>query len=284
MALFLRIIAHIYALHAIVDSLEGGVFLYTIERHDQILALLDVRKSVTVVELAKRFFTSESTIRRDLAVLAEAGLVRRTYGGAIRVEGMESEIPLSVRESENRHGKEAMAAAAATLVKDDEVLFLDSSSSVLRMVPHLAHHNGLVVITNGAKTAVALAEPGRIRVYCTGGRRREQSQSFVGPQARAFLEGFHADKVFFSARALSIDACATDVSEEEADLRRMMIRQAKESYLLCEVAKMGPPSFAAVCTLGEITGVVSDVAEDVWPEGFTEAVRKAGARLVTGAV
>jgi DeoR/GlpR family transcriptional regulator of sugar metabolism len=250
--------------------------MFTIERQDRILALLRERKAVTVVDLAQRFFTSESTIRRDLALLAEAGLVRRTFGGAIRVEGLDAEIPLSVRESENRRGKEAMAAAAAGMVRDDEVLFLDSSSSVLRMVPHLASRSGLVVITNGAKTAVELAEVGGLRVYCTGGRMREHSQSFVGAQARRFLQDFRADRAFFSVRALSAAHGAMDVSDDEAEIRQLMIQQAKESCLLCEHAKMGQDSFAAVCPVSALKAIVSDRPVATWPADLLEAARSVG--------
>lgn len=131
--------------------------MLTLERQQEILSLIKQRKSVSVAELSKRFFIGEASIRRDLDKLEKKGLVKRTYGGAVLVSGLDSEIPLFIREEEQRGAKQLIGQLAASLVEDDQIIFMDSSSTVLSMAPYLKGRQRLTVITNGAKAAVALA-------------------------------------------------------------------------------------------------------------------------------
>lgn len=249
------------------------------ERRQALLEYIRAHRAATVEALARRFFASEATVRRDLADLAGRRLLRRTHGGALALEGLESEIPMSVREAENRRAKEAIAAAAAARVRDGDVLVLDSSSTALRMVPHLAARQDLTILTNGAKAALALAELRRFRVYGTGGILRDNSLSFVGPRALDFLRSFHADRVFFSTRAFSLEKGVTDVSEEEAELRRAMLDQAREAVYLCDSSKLGTVSFSFVCPVSRLDVLVMDRPSGLSADALAEALRAPGVRL-----
>jgi DeoR/GlpR family transcriptional regulator of sugar metabolism len=228
------------------------------ERIHEIIKELKGRRIVSVRELAKRYYTSESTIRRDLAKLEKMGILRRSYGGALLLEGVNAEIPLSVREHEQKTAKELIARLASHLVKNAEVLFLDSSSTVLHMVMHLKVFEDLTIITNGAKTAMECGNLLKGRIYSTGGLLRENSLSYIGEQARKSVQNYHADILFFSCRALSIEKGLTDVSEEEALLRRSMMENARKLVLLADSQKFGEVSFCSICPLTRIHCVVTD--------------------------
>ena len=232
--------------------------MFTLERQQSIYELIKDKKAVSVEKLARKFFTSETTIRRDLDKLEKAGFIRRTYGGALLVEGSDTEIPLAIRESENIKAKNAIASAAADMVSDNDVIIMDSSSSVLRMVPFLERKKNLTVSTNGAKAAVELGGMLHPNVYCTGGFLRENSLSYIGPHAIKFMESFHASKLFFSARSISIENGVTDINEQEAELRRIMIKNAKSSILLMDSTKIDTVSFSNVCSLKEINSLITD--------------------------
>ena len=131
-----------------------------ISRHQQILDILKREKSVTVARLAKEVFASEPTIRRDLAVLEEQGQIKRVYGGAVLGGAPDREIPYEVRAGEQEAAKAIMAAKAAHYLKKGDVVFLDGSSSASHMVEHIARVGDILVVTSGAKTAIALAERG----------------------------------------------------------------------------------------------------------------------------
>lgn len=120
----------------------------------------------------------------------KAGLIRRTYGGAVLLEGNAVESPYLLRESENLEAKLAMAAAAARLIKNGDTLFLDSSSTVMQLCRHLSGFDGITVITNGIKTAMLLAETAKTTVYIAGGQLRKNSRSVVGVAAKEFSTRF----------------------------------------------------------------------------------------------
>ncbi len=232
--------------------------MFAIERQQGIINLLKSKKSATVTELSRKFFIGEATIRRDLEKLEKKGLLKRTYGGAVLLEGLDSEIPLSVREIEQKSEKDVIGHIAVHLVQDGDIIIMDSSSTVLKMAPHLKGKNKLTVITNGAKTAVELGELLHIKVYCTGGQLRENSLSYTGELARRSVNCFFADTLFFSCRAISMQKGLSDISEEESELRKLMIENCKKAVLLCDSSKFDKVSFSKVCTFDKINYIVTD--------------------------
>lgn len=232
--------------------------MFPIERHQQIMNILNNKKSVTVEDLSKTLFIGEATIRRDLEKLEKKNLLKRTYGGAVLLEGLDIEIPLSVREIDQKSEKNSIGYLAAQLVHDGDIIIIDSSSTALKMVPHLKGRENLTVITNGAKTILELGELSNIKIYSTGGMLRENSLSFIGQLARNSILDFYVDKVFFSCRALSVEKALTDSNEEEAELRRIMIQNSRRSVLVCDHTKFDKISFCKVVDFNKIQTIVTD--------------------------
>lgn len=243
--------------------------MLTLERQQEILALIKQRKSVSMAELSKRFFIGEASIRRDLDKLEKKGLIKRTYGGAVLVSGLDSEIPLFIREEEQRGAKQVIGHLAASLVEDGNIIVMDSSSTVLSMAPYLKGRQQLTVITNGAKAAVELGEQLHIRLYCTGGRLRENSLSYIGEVARSTVELFYADRLFFSCRSLSMERGLSDIDEEETELRRVMAANCKQVVLLCDSTKFDNNSFCKLFHFDRVHCVVTERRpEEKWVEFF----------------
>jgi DeoR/GlpR family transcriptional regulator of sugar metabolism len=232
--------------------------LFSIERHNEIINKLKEAKSISVASLSKQLFVSEATIRRDLDILEKSNIVKRTYGGAVLLEGLNVEIPFTIRETEQKDAKQFIGMTAAGLVKDGDILILDSSSTVLSMVPYLKGKRELSIITNGAKTAIDLGEMLHTNVYCTGGRLRENSLSYIGEIAKNSIENYVADMFFFSCRSLSMENGLTEPNEDEAILRRIMIKNSRRSILLCDSSKFGKSSFVKICELDDIDCLVTD--------------------------
>jgi DeoR family fructose operon transcriptional repressor len=234
--------------------------MLSLERREAILKLMQQKKAVTVDELSGHFFISEATIRRDLEKMAHEGLVKRTYGGAVLLDGRSSEIPLTLREGENIKFKELIVQSAVELVYDGATLFLDSSSTVSRLVPLLSRFKGLTVVTNALKTALRLGEYGNIRTYCTGGRLRENTASLIGASAKDYLANFNADIIFFACRGLSVENGVTDASEDEAEIKRQMLKMARTKVLLCDSSKIGSVFLSNICPLKAVDIIVTDTS------------------------
>lgn len=251
--------------------------MLSVERREEILKLMRQRKTVSVDYLSGRFFVSAATIRRDLDRLSRENLVKRTYGGAVLLDGGSSDIPLPLREGENIGAKERIAAQAVKLIGDGNTVFLDSSTTVSKLVPYLADFSGLTVVTNALKVALRLGEYNRIRVYCAGGLVRENSISIVGVSARDYLSTFNADIAFFSCRGLSFEKGITEASRDEAEIKRQMLRGAAKKVLLCDSSKVGSTFFSTVCPLSDIDILISDAGFDA---GQLEMLDHAGVRLL----
>ena len=133
-----------------------------------------------IAELAEEFGVSESTIRRDLASLAGAGHVVRTYGGALDTER-------SPREKDREHAaaKDAIAREAAALVQDGDVVLLDAGTTTGRLARHLAHREGLTVVTNGVTAIRELAGFSGIDLIVLGGRLRHPNEAILGESVLA---------------------------------------------------------------------------------------------------
>ncbi len=241
------------------------------ERQHKILEELRRHPDITVAELARLLCVSEPTVRRDFTELHRKGIITKIYGGAILNQGAaDREIPFLVRENEKSAVKAEMGNLAAQKVRDGMVVMLDGSTSAYHLVPYLARRKDLIVITSGAKTAVALAEA-NIRTFCTGGQMLIHSFSYVGEQAERFVGTMNADILFFSCRGVSEDGQMTDMAIEEANLRRTMFGHCKEKYLLCDSSKFGKTCFYNMGSVGELNGIISDAPI---PESLAQMLKK----------
>lgn len=236
-----------------------------LERRNQILEILSKKQAATVDELCAALYSSGATIRRDLQILENNGLIRRTHGGAVHIDNNTRDFPLTLRENENAAAKELLAQKAIVLIKDGQTLFMDSSSTVCHLARRLSGFKGLRVITNGLKTASILAEIGGIEVYSTGGRLRENAMSFTGNQAMELVRNFNADLAFISCRGIDPEVGITDSDESEASLKRIYINNAKHVILMCDSSKLGKRCF---CKVGPIDAVHKIITNGQLPSEY----------------
>lgn len=229
-----------------------------ISRQEQILEILKRERSVSVARLAKELYASEPTVRRDLAYLEQQGYLKRVYGGAVLGGAPDREIPYDVRAGEQEDAKAIMARKAAAYLHKGDVIFLDGSSSAARMVDPISKVEDVLVVTSGAKTAIALAEKG-VRVICTGGQMITRSFTYVGSHAEACVRSMRANTVFFSCRGLSDDGEMTDISIEEINLRRAMLDRAQTKILLCDSSKFGKQYMYSLGYRDGIDAVISEL-------------------------
>lgn len=233
--------------------------MLNLERLEYILQELKQKKAVYVNQLAAKYFVSPSTIRRDLDLLEKEGLLRRTYGGAMLIEHQSSEIPYFVRKSENQTAKNLICELAADLVAEDQFIFLDVTSSVAFMVPHLKNKANLKVLTNSAQIALdCLDQLHSAHIFCTGGWMSSFSRGFVGETARQRIAEFHTDLAFFSARSISLEHGITDVNEEDVYLKQQMIKGSRAAVFLCDSTKFDKTSYRQVCKIEDIDYLVTN--------------------------
>jgi len=248
----------------------------TLKRQSDIIELLKTKKHMTVIELAEALYIGAASIRRDLVKLEKLGYVKRTHGGVTLISGLDSEIPLYVREETMTDEKKIIAKFALKLIKNRDILVLDSSSTTYQLAQLLHGSLNARIVTNGAKTAILLGEK-NIPVFSTGGQLREFSYSFIGDMAKAFLQNFHCNTLFFSCRYVSSDFVLYDSSEHEAELRKAMIQICDKVVLLCDSSKINGKSFYKICDCSKIDYLVTDKKP---PEKILSGITDMGCNVI----
>ena len=227
------------------------------EREKDILRIIYDKRTVTVQELSKMLFISESSIRRDLEHLEKQHLLKRFHGGArLEANGISPlKVPYIVRELTMSEEKERIARKAVSLLKDQDMIFLDSSSSAAFLLPFLNVFRDITVVTNGMET-VSHAMDYNFRIISTGGVLHRSARAYYGEETYHSIQNYFANFCFISCAAFDQYGNLCDVSMEENEVRRAMIRQSNHTFLLCSSEKIGLRKFHYCCNIKDIDGVI----------------------------
>lgn len=185
--------------------------------------------------LAKRFSTSEVTIRKDLAAMESHGLLLRRYGGAVP---MPQELIGEAAQHVSPY-KQAIGRAAAARIREHARIIIDSGSTTAAMIPELGHKPGLVVMTNSLNVVNALRELEHEPVLLmTGGTWDPHSESFQGQVAEQVLRSYDFDQLFIGADGIDLER-GTTTFNELLGLSRVMAEVAREVIVMAEADKVG---------------------------------------------
>ena len=226
------------------------------ERHAEVLRLLTADRRVESARLAERFDVSAESVRKDLALLEERGLLRRVHGGAVPCEPSRAEPPVADRDVRLAQ-KSSIARRALRFVPDGGSLLLDAGSTTLRLAEMLPGDRGLVVYTNSWPVGAALHERG-IEVVALGGRIRPATMASVGLLTGQALATVNVDVAFLGTNALSFDRGLTTPDADEADVKHQMLAAARQRVFLVDSSKFGHESHARHATLDDVDVLITD--------------------------
>lgn len=230
--------------------------MFAEQRRSMILDLLTRRGSVSVTELHRRLDVSRETIRRDINTLAAAHHLQKTHGGALSIDAVEPAI--SERMSVNIEGKKAIGRMAAGMVADGASLIIDSGTTTLCLAEALAGRHRLTVYTNDIQVAAQLAGRHENRVFILGGEVVGNEGAMVGRDTTTMLENYYADFAFIGASALSSGHGLTDYTREAAEIRKLMLSNARTSILLADHSKFKRVAPVKVSSLEGLDHLVTD--------------------------
>lgn len=211
--------------------------MLTLERHKEILDILNRKNAVTVSELAKALNTSESTVRRDLNTLDKQKKLNKVFGGATAIRQMAgaAENKVSYRENINTAEKEAIARYAASLIHDDDFVFIDAGTTTSKLVDFITNDKATYV-TNGIEHGLKLLRKG-FNAYLIGGRIKPVTESVVGAEGVKNLSGFNFTKAFLGTNGIDIKAGFTTPDLEEARIKQTAIEKSYVSFVLADSSK-----------------------------------------------
>lgn len=237
--------------------------MITERRRQIILNQLQQKNIVTVHDLVNLTGASESTIRRDLYELEDQKLLSRIHGGAKKINSsLLAEPKVALRATMALPEKRAIAKAAANLVHDHEVIFLDSGTTTNAMIPFLAHKKDLLVLTNSVDNAALLADQ-QLHTIMLGGFLRSSTKATVGQHVTQYLSDCHLDQAFLGTNGFDVQHGFTTPDPEESLVKQAAVRQSDQTYVLADNSKYQQTRFSKFAKLDEAILITDHLTADI---------------------
>ena len=251
--------------------------MLAIERRNAILAKLSIEGKVVVSDLAAEYSVTEETIRRDLDKLDREGLARKTYGGAVKNESFNIDLPFQVRKQSNVENKQKIAAVIGSMIKDGDYIMLDSSTTALYVIKNILDRKKITLITNSVEILIELCNKPDWTIISTGGTLKEGGLSLVGYQAERMVEGYHVDLAICSCKGLDTEAGVTDSNERDSQMKKAFFASAKKKVLVVDSSKFNKTSFVKVCDIKDVDIIATNEEPG---ENWKNIIEQQGVELV----
>lgn len=251
------------------------------ERQALIAEMAKEKQLVKVTELMEKFDVSDMTVRRDLDILQQRGLIKKVYGGAVlaaSVTGLNQDVAMTERVGAFVSQKKEIARRAAALIEPEDVIILDAGTTTLELALLLPLYEDVVIVTNSIAIAHALS--GKVSsLLLSGGIVRPSTQSTIGPKAKEFFSDLRANKLFLGASSLSLERGLMNSNLYESEIKRTMIAVADQVIVLADSSKFESTSYHVFAPWDSVDTLVCDhlLAVDI-----VRGLADRGVRVVVG--
>lgn len=254
------------------------------ERRSLLIEYLTKHQRATVKELSLELQVSEATLRTDLNLLEEEGILRRIHGGAVLVAQQQavpagSSFSFSAREKKNTGEKAAIGQKAMDFLQEGQCIMIDASTTALELAKSLKRTQiKLTVITSGIYTALELKDNPYLHVILIGGVLRMGSGAIEGTLGAGILGEVRADLLFTSPAGFKSDSGLMDFNVYEVELKRRMVESADRVVALIDSTKFNVGSIASYAQSGKIHDVITDTGA---PPEIIRQLEESGIRVST---
>ena len=228
------------------------------ERHQHIINKLQHEGQVQVVDLCDELKVSSVTIRKDLKLLEDKGLLFRTHGGATQHNPYTVDRSVNEKEKIQASEKNSIGAAATKLIAPNDSILIASGTTVLALAKNIKPLENLTVITSALPVALELIRHPEIEVLQLGGLLRKNSSSVAGPYSESILADFSCSKLFLGVDGIDLEFGLTTTNVMEAHLNRQMINISQKTIVLADSTKFGKRGFGRICGFEDIDQVITD--------------------------
>lgn len=246
------------------------------ERIELIEQYIRAHEVASLEELTREFGVSMNTIRRDVSELAARGTIRKVYGGVTAVQ-QGTPLPMSVRADCNSAEKRIIGELAATLVEDNASIFVDSGSTTLQVLPHLADRKGITVVTHSLSAMCEASRFPNLKLIGLGGVFNPTTASFVDLSTAEALSRISVQTVLIAATGVSLEHGLTNTTLLEADAKRRITERGLKVVLLADHSKFDTSSVLSFFAFEDLYAVVTDRLP---PERYLKVMEERGIRLL----
>lgn len=233
----------------------------SIDRRQRIMTAIRKSRSVEVSDLSNSFEVSPVTIRKDLEVLENKGLIIRTHGGAALNEKLHYEPSFGDREDKYSAEKKSIALEAVKLIDSNMTIVLNAGTTtneIAYQLRNLKDIYNLTVVTNALNVAWYLKDVDFINVFLTGGRMRPQTYALVGDMTEQSIEHLFFDIAFIGVRGLSLEYGLTTPTIEEAKISKLFIQKAAKAVCVTDHTKLNEVTFSRISNIESIDTLITD--------------------------
>lgn len=230
----------------------------SVKRHQLILQQLQDHKHVEVPELCDALRVSAVTVRKDLKLLEEKGLLFRTHGGASLESPYIKDRPVNEKEQLAVGEKADIARAAAQLIQANESVIIASGTTMLALARAIPAQLPLTVITSALNVSLELLKRPEIEILQLGGYLRHSSSSATGPHAEQVLKEIACSKFFLGVDGIDLDFGLTTTNIGEARLNQQMMQTAQQTIVLADSSKFGKRGFGRICDVEQVAHIITD--------------------------
>lgn len=211
---------------------------FILKRQKFILKYLEENTLAKTEELAKLLNTSNITIRRDFQTLEKEGLIIRNHGGAKLIKDTFMKTYYNNNDNKNENLKESIAKRAAQFIEDNDSIFINSSSTAIKILKYIDNKNIMVITNNGKVLGMNLSP--KIEVILTGGEVYGRKQSMVGNIATQIISKVTATKCFLGVSGISSHCgISTSILQETAINIKMLENCSGPTFILADSSKIG---------------------------------------------
>ena len=229
------------------------------ERHQEIADTIKAEGKITIAQITSKYGISDESARRDLRLLEQRGICKRTHGGAISM-GQVSVRPPVNRDFDNMpifDNYREISRAAAAMIRENDTVYLTGGSFGHIMVSFLPRNIRYTLVVNSVDIGKELRSFDNIDVYIAGGKMR-QSGSLVDSLANEFVSRLHFDLCFITGAGLTAAFGLSNGTDETAAFQRTVIKNSRKRCLLIPSSKIGIDSFIKVCDADAFDTVITD--------------------------
>ena len=240
------------------------------KRIQNIETLINRQVELSVKEIAKMLHVSDMTVRRDLDVLEEQGKIRRTHGGAVLLDPSSKVKETYIhgeQTTKNMREKNLIGIKAASLVQPNDTIFLDSGTTTPFIAKHLNAELPLTVLCYTLANALEFYPRKNANLILMGGFFHRDSNIFHSVENQALINKTRADRAFIATAGIDSKLGLTTYFYYEADIKREMIRSARQIILVTDSTKFGKISITHFAGLDQVDMVITD-------QGISEEYRE----------
>lgn len=219
------------------------------------------KENVSMEELCREFDISMNTARLDVAQLVNKGTIRKVYGGVCS-NRQNSLVPFEERKTKNNESKRAICRAAAELVEDGDIIYIDSGTTAMYLVDFLENRKNITILTHNLNAIMRALPMPDLQIICLPGTLERKTNSFVSADTGRVLERYNIQKAFLAAAGVTANGDVTNSSPLEFEVKRAALENSGHVYLLIDSSKFGKSSLLTYASIADMEKVIADEDAD----------------------